>query len=338
MADTMHPSTTLQEPFSERMAADSELASSQSAYDKELQQYTESLSSRVTDFYYAFGRRYHARVQEAGYPLPNDEREHDRLDLQHKMYEVALFGALFLAPIENPRRILDLATGTGIWAIEVADKFPDAEVIGNDISPIQPRWVPPNVHFEVDDIEQEWVFHEKFDFIHSRALHNAIRDWPTLIKRSFANLQPGGWAEFVDFDINWHSPDASLHSGSPLWVTGELFIQAVRNEGMEPCPGPQIERWMREAGYADIHVTRIPIPLGTWPADHHLKEIGAWHFLNFFEHYDAFITYILNQQYGYSKDDCDAMSAMCRNQMRDPKTHVFMNLYITYGQRPIPPT
>lgn len=52
-------------------------------------------------------------------------------------------------------RVLDMGTGTGIWAIDVADEFPNAEVVANDLSPIQPQNVPVNVRFEVDDIESE---------------------------------------------------------------------------------------------------------------------------------------------------------------------------------------
>ncbi len=118
---------------------------------------------------------------------PNDEKEMDRLDIMHKLTEVTLGGKLNLAPImKNPQRILDIGTGTGIWAIEIGmriplvdrnsmhdsvvltmtlnwtgDKYPEAEVwkptaaavrwvythvvpetqiLGNDLSPIQPRW------------------------------------------------------------------------------------------------------------------------------------------------------------------------------------------------------
>lgn len=28
---------------------------------------------------------------------------------------------------------------------DFADEFPEAEVIGTDISPIQPTWIPPNL-------------------------------------------------------------------------------------------------------------------------------------------------------------------------------------------------
>lgn len=38
----------------------------------------------------------------------------------HKLTEVTLGGKLNLAPIpEKPKRILDIGTGTGIWAIEM---------------------------------------------------------------------------------------------------------------------------------------------------------------------------------------------------------------------------
>jgi len=30
---------------------------------------------------------------------------------------LALDDQLFLAPLENPQKVLDLATGTGIWAV-----------------------------------------------------------------------------------------------------------------------------------------------------------------------------------------------------------------------------
>lgn len=40
--------------------------------------------------------------------------------------------------------------------IEMADEYPSAQVLGIDLSPEQPTWVPPNCKFEVDDFELEW--------------------------------------------------------------------------------------------------------------------------------------------------------------------------------------
>ena len=38
---------------------------------------------------------------------------------------------------------------------DFADEFPDTEVTGTDVSPIQPVWLPPNVRFEIDDATEE---------------------------------------------------------------------------------------------------------------------------------------------------------------------------------------
>ncbi|KAJ6012400.1 hypothetical protein N7522_002755, partial [Penicillium canescens] len=77
------------------------------------------------------GRRYH--LYHAGEYLlgkPNDEMEQDRLDLTHHIYLMLLNGALHLAPVKTPARVLDLGTGTGIWAIDFSDEHPESQVIG----------------------------------------------------------------------------------------------------------------------------------------------------------------------------------------------------------------
>ena len=95
---------------------------------------------------------------------------------------------LFLAPVKDPQRILDIGTGTGIWAIEIAEEFPKAVVIGNDLSAIQPKWVPPNLTFEIDDVESEWSYSTAFDFIHTRHMDFSIGDWPKLVANCFKSV------------------------------------------------------------------------------------------------------------------------------------------------------
>ncbi|KAM5345217.1 hypothetical protein ACJ41O_011079 [Fusarium nematophilum] len=104
-----------------------------------------SVSSSIYQHSFQNGRRYH-RYRHGRYPLPNDEAEQNREDMLHAMMLEATDGRLFYAPLgTNPQKIADLGTGTGIWAIEMGDKYPSAEVLGLDLSPIQPVWVPPNI-------------------------------------------------------------------------------------------------------------------------------------------------------------------------------------------------
>lgn len=51
--------------------------------------------------------------------MPNDEIELDRLDMIHEMMLTLMDRKLFFAPIgPSPQRVYDVATGTGIWAIQ----------------------------------------------------------------------------------------------------------------------------------------------------------------------------------------------------------------------------
>lgn len=60
------------------------------------------------------------------------QTEQDRLDLHHEIF-LQLVEDLHKAPIKDPKRILDIGTGTGIWAVDMADRYPAAEVIGTDL-------------------------------------------------------------------------------------------------------------------------------------------------------------------------------------------------------------
>ncbi|KAF5548823.1 hypothetical protein FMEXI_4493, partial [Fusarium mexicanum] len=93
---------------------------SASAASLESGSYLTSLNSSVLNYKYENGRRYHA-FREGAYLVPNDDEEQDRMDLGHHIYRLVLGGDLFLAPIgDKVKRILDLGTGTGIWAMDFA--------------------------------------------------------------------------------------------------------------------------------------------------------------------------------------------------------------------------
>jgi hypothetical protein len=60
------------------------------------------------------GRRF-ATYGNHEYLLPMDEKELNRLDLNHEKYYLLYNGKHFLSPITNPKNILDLGCGTGMW-------------------------------------------------------------------------------------------------------------------------------------------------------------------------------------------------------------------------------
>lgn len=127
---------------------------SDSSYGTSVATDTTSIKSDILNYRFENGRRYHA-FKAGAYLYPNDEDALDQMDIEHHNQSLML-GRLHMSPIKDPLEILDVGTGTGIWAIDMADAYPAATITGIDLSPTQPSWVPPNVRFEVDDFTDEW--------------------------------------------------------------------------------------------------------------------------------------------------------------------------------------
>ncbi|TKA51338.1 hypothetical protein B0A55_11958, partial [Friedmanniomyces simplex] len=123
-----------------------------SALGSDTESATTTLSESIYNYRREHGRTYHA-YKDGKYIFPNDAREADRLDLQHHIFRLTFGNRLYFSPVKEPKRALDIGTGTGLWAVEFADAHPDCEVIGIDLSPGQPTLVPPNLKFLIDDAE-----------------------------------------------------------------------------------------------------------------------------------------------------------------------------------------
>ncbi|RJE21094.1 Methyltransferase [Aspergillus sclerotialis] len=318
---------------------------------------TQSLSSSVLNYKYENGRRYHA-YREGEYLVPNDDREQDRLDLvrdqlvtimpttdqlfclqHHHVCRLALGGDLFRSPIDpSEARILDLGTGTGIWAIEMGDQYPNATVIGTDLSPIQPRWVAPNCFFEVSDYESEWDFSKPFDFIHARCLGGAVKDFPRLIQRAKDHLHTDGWLEFADFAGEVFSDDGGLERAPYTMEIYKLVDEASVKFGKKQNAAPYYKQWLIEAGFKNVKeevyklfVTKIP--LNPWPKDPKLKEIGRYQQVNMLEGLDAYTLALFTRILGWSTEQVYAYNAEVRKELVDRSLHLYGKFVWVSGQR-----
>ncbi|KAK2745740.1 hypothetical protein FQN55_006061 [Onygenales sp. PD_40] len=307
--------------------------------EDELSRYTTSVTSSVYEYRFKDGRRYHS-YQAGNYQFPNDQTEQDRLDFIHHIYYRLLGDKLFLAPINpgNGTRILDIGTGTGLWPTQMGDLYPEAELIlGNDLSPIQPQWVPKNVKFIVDDVEQEWAEEQQFDFIHCRYMCGSIVDWPRLVKQCFDNLKPGGWVEFHDTNGMLYAEDDSLKPGNAIIKMLEGLNQACDKIGRTLDVAPRLQGWVRNAGFTNIKQDMFKLPLGTWPKDKKLKEIGACMAQNFIVGTDAFTLLPFTEILGWSKDEVSVLNEAVRTEIRNKNgaAHLLYDVAVVTAQKPL---
>ena len=306
------------------------------SYGDELSTYTASLTSSSYDFPSQNGRSYHA-YKAGRYYLPNDSQEQDRLDVHYSMVRRIMNNKLNLAPIPpSINRAVDLGTGTGLWAINFADAFPNTEVLGIDLSPIQPSWTPPNLKFLIDDFEAEWE-HEKdpFDYIHACLLIGSVKDWPRLFQQAFRCLKPGGYVEFQDWDVTLYSQDDTLPFDCPLNRWTRLVIESLAMMGSEPCPGLHLEKWMKDAGFVDGVVNRTPVPMGNWPKDRAQKELGVLNHIQTGEALEAVsLGTLMNRPEAEGRwtfEEVQAFLVDVRKDFNDERIHSLYDLYVLPG-------
>ena len=238
-----------------------------------LESTTSSLRSAITKYEFENGRRYHA-YKAGQYMFPNDEAELERMDIEHHNQGLQL-GAPHMAPLVQPQEILDLGTGSGVWVIDMADQYPSAVVIGTDLSPIQPTWVPPNVRFEIDDFEEEWTFgRDRFDFVHARLLIGSVSNWPRLFKQAFDSLKPGGYFEDSETETWVYCDDGTFPQDGACAKWDHWFNEACGKFGRIIPKADQYKKWLEEAGFVDVEQRIIKRPTNDWPKDPKMKEIG----------------------------------------------------------------
>ncbi|KAM0368717.1 hypothetical protein ACHAPK_006376, partial [Fusarium culmorum] len=265
--------------------------------------YLSSLQSNIYNYRFENGRRYHA-FREGTYLVPNDDEEQDRMDLVHHIYSLILDEKLHLAPIDkNPQRVLDLGTGTGIWAIDFADEHPSAEVIGNDLSPIQPEWNPPNCTFEVDDYEDEWVYRKEFDFIHARELEACIGNEDLLLQQAFQHTRSGGYIELQGVAARFESDDETIKQApnAQLWMKN--LIEACAKFGK---PVDCADKWrarLNRAGFVDVQEEIRKLPIGVWPKDSKLKELGRYQAIQELKVIDSYTPKLFQHALGWNEQE-----------------------------------
>jgi hypothetical protein len=88
------------------------------------------------------------------------------------------------------------------------------------------------------------------------------------MQQAFKFTKPGGWVEFQDFDTRFYtSTNGEFTKDNVIGQWADRIADGLRKFGVEPDPGPQIENWVKEAGFINVTAKTLPFPVGTWPKD-----------------------------------------------------------------------
>jgi SAM-dependent methyltransferase len=256
------------------------------------------------------------------YMLPKDFREVNRLDFQHYLLKQAISGN-YLAPLQQPSTILDVACGTGRWMLEMAHEFPQANITGVDITPLETSTItfPPNCHFRQCDIFKGLPFPSgSFDFVHQRFLIFAlpVKQWPVVLRELRRVTLAGQWIEVTDPDLTF------TNQGLQTTRLMNWISQASAKRGLDITIGSKLGSFMQAAGLRNVSVGKVPVPLGAWGG-----RMGSFLIKDF---YGAALTLkpLVIASTDATSDEYDRVVA---DWVREcDENHSSCDFYIAYGQ------
>lgn len=263
-------------------------------------------------------------VEDAPYMLPKDDQEIDRLDLQHYMLR-SILQENYLAPLKMPKRILDIGCGTGRWAIEVAEAFPTADIVGLDIvkPTLEVSQRPNNVLFLQRDVLKGLPFTDKtFDYVHMRFLIGAlpVTDFQNVVNEMSRVVQPGGWIELAE-------PGLLINTGIGLGTIWEWLVAFARMRNIDITQTQRIARFLKEAQLVNISYKEVTMPVGEYAG-----QIGRISARNILALAEAIRAPIVSLKIA-STSDYNAMLTKAKAELEQANGNCYAKMHIAIAQR-----
>ncbi|KAH6971232.1 S-adenosyl-L-methionine-dependent methyltransferase [Ilyonectria sp. MPI-CAGE-AT-0026] len=296
---------------------------------------TKASGSRSKRFFQSFVKKLTKSSVRYGL-VPNSPQEQDRNVIQHTIMIDVFRGRFHLAPISSkPRRVLDVGTGPGTWALEFAQKHPYCSVLGVDIEPVKPAATRSNCSFMTVDITHDWDFTDggNFDFIHIRQLGD-IQDKKKLLQSAFDNLKPGGWVELTEWIAILQSPNHSL-DGTAFRRWNDLLEQGMRTFGTTLYYPNHFKPLLQETGFDHIIETRNGATTNACYPGKKLQRIGHLMTQNWLLILEPLTMPVFTQALGWTPDEVKSFLVDVRKEIPNTKYHSFMTLITFCAQKPL---
>ncbi|KAG9093207.1 hypothetical protein FRC07_011516 [Ceratobasidium sp. 392] len=297
-------------------------------------------SNELNDYFRIEHGRAFPAYEELPMALPTDAGEIHRQQIQHTALKLLVGDTLdrvieaHLAPSPNGKRrcVLDVRTQAGLWAEEIAVKFPHVDVKTIDVAPTVPHIPRANLHHEVYDIHAGIMEPDGlFDLVHARHTVTMIKDWRTLLRDMHRVLRPGGMLIFGELDPRITAPkedEPAIHGPASRSARFcEAFRAAAINSGILLNTCKDIDSWLSPdsphwapqsgSGFRNIvhRVWELPVN-GLWHPDPRMQEVGMYMARNFCEFIGSVRPLLLSS--GLTDSEFDKWVEDAQREVRDP--------------------
>ncbi|KAF2831116.1 methyltransferase GliN [Ophiobolus disseminans] len=204
------------------------------------------------------------------------EAEFHRYRVQHDLHKSEFGESMIVVPVakDAPARILDSATGEGIWMIEELANYLQATFVGTDVEPAgfgEHPDLPVSISFHQQSILDAWPETEKgsFDLVHQRYGFTNIPVEQCQTTLVYADL------------LGFESGDG--HEG--MVAMTNFMSRFFKQRNMDPSSGPRLRSWLKAAGAENVEVTAMSFGVGKQATTEELAEKSSWNILTLIDNF-----------------------------------------------------
>jgi SAM-dependent methyltransferase len=222
---------------------------------------------------YIDGRKF-INVDNCEYPLPTDDEEVNRLQLQHYLYRYA-WGRNFSSPVEDLLcnsdgnvSVLDVGCGPATFLLEMASDYPQVNFTGIDISPVFPLHIKPsNIRFmQMNIINNNGLcqlpFNDNtFDFVYLRSMGLSFKEdqWSSLLMELCRIMKHGSWIELMEHDVQFHN------EGEISTKMNESIDSLLKSLSINPIISQHLPQLLSNTNQLmNLKRQQLLIPCGSW--------------------------------------------------------------------------
>ncbi len=126
--------------------------------------------------------------------------------------------------------------------------------------------------------------------------------------------------------MRYHAMDGSLTSAhhTSQWI-GAL-LDAAAKTGREPLVGPKLLNWVKDAGFQSVTERVFTFPIGGWPSEPRLREVGMLNLVIILDGLEAFSMRLLCDVAGWDENDVHALLAEVHDELLNGVFHAQIKL------------
>jgi SAM-dependent methyltransferase len=180
--------------------------------------------------------------------------EQDRLAALNRMTNAAFIRFL---DVPAGARVLEVGSGLGLLAVEVASAADDVNVVGVEISPdqITAAAASPRVTYQQGDAHALHCSDASFDLVYARYLLEHVAHPDTVLREMRRVVRPGGRVAVCENDVSLIRFDPPCPAFELAW---DLFQRYQASLGGDSGIGRRLYRLLHDAGLTRIELSVQP--------------------------------------------------------------------------------